>query len=259
VACFGKTYNLVFTVNLFNQTKMSSSPIEGAGLHIFVATCFTVWVVVDSLKRKSLAWGYAILSFVWLWCFSLPFYFAGRKLLPGETREGGYAWNVCKSFLLLWSFLLGYCLLAGMVNVSDHLGGQEMSDAAAAGAAIGAGIGVGLFFCLWIGVAIPTLVIGLLLKKNSIVEKGSPETEAASPFTSTAATPPPPAFKPAPSATTPPPQPAVVVSVARNGQNIGNFDLQTFRQNITTGVFLPTDHYWTQGMAGWELVANYKG
>jgi hypothetical protein len=229
---------------------MSSSPIEGAGLHIFVATCFTVWVVVDSLKRKSLAWGYAILSFVWLWCFSLPFYFAGRKLLPGETREGGYAWNVCKSFLLLWSFLLGYCLLAGMVNVSDHLGGQEMSDAAAAGAAIGAGIGVGLFFCLWIGVAIPTLVIGLLLKKNSIVETGLPVAPTTSP-----ALPHPPRDVAIAQATTP--QTAVLISVARQGKTIGSFDIASFKQNIAAGMLLPTDHYWKNGMAEWKLVADY--
>jgi len=238
---------------------MSNPATDSVGIHVFVATGFTIWVVIDSLKRKKLAWGYAIFSFLWMWWICLPFYFAGRKLLPGETREGGYGWNVCKFFLLLWSFLLGYCLLGGMVNVSNSLEGKEMGAAESAGAAIGVGLGIGFFFCLWIGVAIPTLVIGLLLKKNSIVEKGSPDAEAASPFASNSPTPPPAALKPAPTTSNPPPQPAVVVSVARNGQNIGSFDLHTFRQNITTGVFLPTDHYWTQGMAGWELVANYKG
>lgn len=238
---------------------MSNPATDSLGVHVFVATGFTIWVVIDSLKRKKLAWGYAIFSFLWMWWICLPFYFAGRKLLPGETREGGYGWNVCKFFLLLWSFLLGYCLLGGMVNVSNSLEGKEMGAAESAGAAIGVGLGIGFFFCLWIGVAIPTLVIGLLLKKNSIVEKGSPDAVAASPFTGNSPTPPPAELKPAPTISNPPPQPAVVVSVARNGQNIGSFDLHTFRQNITTGVFLPTDHYWTQGMAGWELVANYKG
>lgn len=230
---------------------MSSSPIESTGLHVFVATCFTIWVVMDSLKRKSLAWGYAIFSFLWMWWICLPFYFAGRKLLPGETREGGYAWNVSKSFLLLWSFLLGYCMLAGMINVSDHLGGREMSDAAQAGAAIGVGIGLGMFFCLWIGVAIPVLVIGLLLKKNTIVEAGLP----AAPTTSPVIPPPPRNVTIAPVT---PPQTSVLIFVARQGKNIGSFDIASFKQNVAAGMLLPTDHYWKNGMAEWKSVSDFQ-
>lgn len=225
---------------------MSSSPAGGGGIHVVVATAFTIWVVVDSLKRKKLAWGYAIFSFLWMWWICLPFYFAGRKLLPGETREGGYVWNVCKFFLLLWTFLLGYCLLGGMLNVSEHVSGKEMSDAAAAGAAIGVGLGLGMFFfCLYVGVAIPVLITGLLLKKNSIVETGS-ATPAATP-------------SPAPIAQSAGTAKVITISVARQGRNIGNFDVATFKQNVASGTILQTDHYWTQGMAGWELVSSFRG
>lgn len=236
---------------VIHEAHMSNAPIDSVGIHVFVATVFTIWVVKDSLKRQKLAWGYAILSFLWMWWICLPFYFAGRKLLPGETREGGYGWNVCKFFLLLWSFLLGYCLLGGIMNMSEHVSGREMSDAAAAGAAIGASIGVGMFFCLWIGVAIPTLVIGLLLKKNSVVETGLAEIAPATP-------PPANSVSVANAGPTTAPQSEVSISVARQGQTIGSFDLKSFKQNVAAGMLLPTDHYWKNGMAAWELIANYR-
>ena len=228
----------------------TSSPIDSVGLHVVVATAFTIWVIVDSLKRKKLAWGYAIFSFLWMWWICLPFYFAGRKLLPGETREGGYGWNVCKFFMLLWTFLLAYCLLGGLANVSNSLEGRTMGTAESAGAAIGMGIGVGFFFCLYVGVAIPVLITGLLLKKNSIIETG---TEVA-PTTTTAAAPTRPAATASPAA----PTAAVSISVARQGQNIGTFDAGAFKQNVASGSILPSDHYWKKGMAGWELVSNYR-
>jgi hypothetical protein len=231
---------------------MSTLSTSGVGIHVVVATAFTIWVVVDSLKRKKLAWGYAIFSFLWMWWICLPFYFAGRKLLPGETREGGYGWNVCKFFMLLWTFLLGYCLLGGMMNVSEQVSGKEMSNAAAAGTAIGVGLGVGMFFCLYIGVAIPVIITGLLLKKNSVIETGTPV--AATPTATPAPARPAAATPSAPVAQTG----EVSISVSRQGQNIGTFDAGTFKQKVASGSILPSDHYWKKGMAGWELVSNYR-
>lgn len=237
----------------------SSSPADSVGLHVVVATAFTIWVVVDSLKRKKLAWGYAIFSFLWMWWICLPFYFAGRKLLPGETREGGYGWNVCKFFMLLWTFLLAYCLLGGMVNVSNSLEGRQMGAAESAGTAIGVGIGIGFFFCLYVGVAVPVLITGLLLKKNTVVETGSPAaaTPAPAPARAASPTPAPTAAPYAPTQANTPSQ--VIISVARQGSNLGNFDVGSFKQNVASGVILPTDHYWTKGMSAWELVSKFKG
>ena len=235
-----------------------NSSLNGVGLHVVIASAFTIWVIVDSLKRKKLAWGHAIISFLWMWWICLPFYFAGRKLLPGETREGGYGWNVCKFFMLLWTFLLAYCLLGGMVNLSSSLEGKEMGTVESAGTAIGVGIGVGFFFCLYVGVAIPVLITGLLLKKNSEVERG--QTATPSPTTGI------PAASARPVAPATPSDPAaaasaatVSISVARSGQNIGNFDLISCKQKSASGEILANDHYWKQGMAGWELVSNFKG
>jgi hypothetical protein len=49
------------------------------------------------------------------------------------------------------------------------------------------------------------------------------------------------------------------VLVARQGKNIGSFDLNAFKQNVAAGLIIPSDHYWIQGMAGWDLVSNFRG
>lgn len=221
-------------------------------LHFLISGGFAIWVTMDSKKRGKLEWSHAILSFLLLWWACLPFYLAGRKLLAGETREGGYGWNVCKYFILFWSLLIGYCFLGGMMNLSDHLSQKEMNDAQTAGAAIAIGLGSGMFFCLWIGVVIPVGIIGLLMKKNSVIETGTPN---GAPTPNTQSAPPFPASRPASPETTSP----VTILVARQGKNIGSFDSNAFKQNVTAGLILPSDHYWTQGMAGWELVSNYRG
>lgn len=235
---------------------MATPPlINPFALNALVATAFTIWVIIDSLKRKKLAWGYAIFSFLWMWWICLPFYFAGRRLLPGETREGGYGWNVCKFFMLLWTFLLAYCLIGGILNVSDGLEGKQMGDIETAGTAIGVGLGLGFFFCLYVGVAIPVIITGVLLKKNTVVETGSNAAPApAATYVPTVAPLPAPAAQPA-SVTSG----NVIVSVARQGSNLGNYELTTFKQNVASGLILPTDHYWIKGMSAWDLVSNFKG
>lgn len=217
-------------------------------LHFLISGGFAIWVTMDSKKRGKLEWSHAILSFILLWWACLPFYLAGRKLLAGETREGGYGWNVCKYFILFWSLLLGYCFLGGMVNLSDHLSQKEMNDTQTAGAAIAIGLGSGMFFCLWIGVAIPVGIIGLLLKKNSVIETGN-QQGALTPAVQSI-----PALPVRPSVSN-----EVTVLVARQGKNIGSFDLNAFKQNVAAGLIIPSDHYWIQGMAGWDLVSNFRG
>jgi hypothetical protein len=61
--------------------------------------------------------------------------------------------------------------IAGMVGVSD-VAQKATSEAEQAGMAIGATIGLGMIFILWFIVLVAALVLGLFLKKSSIVEKG---------------------------------------------------------------------------------------
>jgi len=217
-----------------------------------------MWVIVDSFKRKNLTWvnviitfAYAIISFFWMWWICLPFYFAGRPLKPGETREGGYVWNVCKFFTLLWTFLLAFFLLGAMVNLMAGPKLVEMENVyAKAGAALGVGVGLGFYFCLYVGVAIPVMIIGLLLKKN-VTETGTSAADYAPPIQGNR-------IQTANTSSGVAVGEAGSISVARNGRSIGTFDVNTFKQHVASGLILPTDHYWINGMAAWALVSTYR-
>ena len=101
----------------------------------------------------------------------IPFYFAKRPLKAGEVREGGTAWNVTKSFAIFWTLFMFIAGVAGMISVSDIVN-TASSGAEQAGAAIGTAMGMGMILGLWFIVIVGALVIGLFLKKSSIVEKG---------------------------------------------------------------------------------------
>ena len=74
---------------------------------------------------------------------TLPVYFAKRHLKEGEVREGGTGWNVLKNFTLLWTLMMVVVGFAGLVGVSEVVGGAS-SGAEQAGAAIGATLGLGM-------------------------------------------------------------------------------------------------------------------
>lgn len=49
----------------------------------------------------------------------------------------------------------------------------------------------------------------------------------------------------------------MTIVVARDGQELGDFDKAAFEAKIAAGEILPTDHYWAEGMAEWEQVSEY--
>jgi|688.fasta_scaffold259650_2 hypothetical protein len=46
--------------------------------------------------------------------------------------------------------------------------------------------------------------------------------------------------------------------VSRNGQVIGTFDSNEMIAKVATGQVLPTDYYWTAGMAAWARVSAHE-
>ena len=44
--------------------------------------------------------------------------------------------------------------------------------------------------------------------------------------------------------------------ISRSGQPVGAFELAQLRQMYTSGVLLPTDHVWTEGMPEWQTLAG---
>ena len=132
------------------------------------------WVFFDAHKRRrhtlreAAVWAAGTLV---LWLFIVPLYFAKRNLKAGETREGGTGWNYLKSLVVLWTIVMAvvgvhYILAASEVASTAHTG------AAQAGAAIGITLGVGILAAVWLFPVVGALILGLVLKKASIVEKG---------------------------------------------------------------------------------------
>ena len=101
----------------------------------------------------------------------LPVYFAKRNLQAGEVREGGTGWNVIKNFALFWTLTVAVGAVAGMVN-AGQVADRATTQAQKAGAALGASLGMGMIFMLWFVVLAAALILGLFLKKSSIVEHG---------------------------------------------------------------------------------------
>jgi len=144
--------------------------------YLIVAAIFVhaVWVFFDAYKRRrhtlGEAAGWALGTLV-LWLFVVPLYFAQRHLRAGETREGGDGWNYLKTLAVLWTIVMlavgaHYILAASEVASTAH------TSAGQAGAAIGATLGIGLLAAAWFFPVLGALLLGLVLKKASIVEKG---------------------------------------------------------------------------------------
>ncbi len=138
--------------------------------YLILYAIFAIWVLVDAGKRKNnrIVWSLATLG---LGPLVLPVYFAKRNLKDGETREGGFGWNVLKNFTLLWTLTILIWGIAGMVGVSVIVG--ETGDGVEqAGAVIGGAIGLGMIALLWFVVVVAALLLGMFLKKTGVVEKG---------------------------------------------------------------------------------------
>jgi membrane protease YdiL (CAAX protease family) len=129
-----------------------------------------IWVFLDAKKRGNNAPAWAVASFL-IGIIVAPYYLAKRYLLAGEVREGGVAWNVLRYFAIFWTLSMVLVTFAGVGAVASDVPtfGNEYEEA---GYAIGATLGVGMLITLWFIVLVAALVLGMFLKKSSIVEKG---------------------------------------------------------------------------------------
>jgi hypothetical protein len=132
---------------------------------------FAAWVFFDARSRKMETAPLWAIGTVLVMIFVVPFYFARRSLKPGEVREGGTGWNVMKSFAMIWTVVMLCVGVSGMMAASE-VTLTAQSGAEQAGAAIGTALGMGMIMAPWFFVVTGALVIGLFLKKSSIVEKG---------------------------------------------------------------------------------------
>jgi hypothetical protein len=137
-------------------------------LVIYIAVA--IWVFLDAKKRliNGLPWAICTAIFGPL---VVPIYLAKRPLKDGELREGGLAWNVLKNFALFWTLTIVGGGLVGMVGAADAAKGAS-TDLEKAGAGCGMVMGVGLLAALWFFPMVSAIVLGVFLKKSTIVEKG---------------------------------------------------------------------------------------
>lgn len=133
-----------------------------------VLVAVTLWVAVDAVSRKnSLGWAFGALL---LNIIFMPLYLAKRNLKAGETREGGTGWNFAKYFALYWTAFMAIVAVSSMATLSNTPTLQNEYEQA--GYVIGTGIGLSMIFGLWFFVVLGALIIGLLVKRSSIIEKG---------------------------------------------------------------------------------------
>ena len=129
------------------------------------------WVFKDAQSRRMdnpIAWAVGIF---FIMIAALPFYYSKRNLKSGEVREGGTAWNVIKIFSLAWTVTMFIASIAGLISATSSVSPYG-SSAYQAGAAIGTAMGMGMMLMIWIIFLVGALVIGLFMKKSSIVETG---------------------------------------------------------------------------------------
>jgi 4-amino-4-deoxy-L-arabinose transferase-like glycosyltransferase len=130
-----------------------------------------LWVFFDARSRKvdqPVLWA---IGTCLLMIIVIPFYFAKRSLKDGEVREGGTGWNVTKYFAIFWTLFMFVNGVSSLMAVSD-VANKSSSGTEQAGGVIGTFMGMGVNLGLWFIVIAGALVIGLFLKKSSIVEKG---------------------------------------------------------------------------------------
>lgn len=130
-----------------------------------------LWVFFDARKRKMNQPALWAIGTFFIMVAVIPFYFAKRHLKDGEVREGGTAWNVIKSFAIFWTVLMAVAGIVGMMAAGEFVN-KTTTEAEQVGAALGTALGMGMIFGLWFIVLAGALVIGLFMKKSSIVEKG---------------------------------------------------------------------------------------
>lgn len=132
---------------------------------------FAIWVFFDSKNRRTGKGALWAVGALFAGVVVLPIYFAKRNLYAGEVREGGTGWNAVKIFALYWTLTMAVYGFAGM-GVASRAVSDASSSAEQAGATIGSMLGLGLLMGVWFAVLVGSLVIGLFLKKSSVVENG---------------------------------------------------------------------------------------
>lgn len=131
-----------------------------------IALVVAIWVGRDASTRQTqtapFLWGLGVFL---LLIILLPLYLAKRPLKAGEVRSGGEGWNFMKNLAIV---LTVYALVVGFLALIASASEATSAEDAAA-MVVGLVLIVGF---LWLILAGGALVLGLILKKSSVIERG---------------------------------------------------------------------------------------
>ncbi|CAA9356917.1 MAG: hypothetical protein AVDCRST_MAG93-7404 [uncultured Chloroflexia bacterium] len=137
-----------------------------------ISLVLAVWVGRDASRRQTqtapFLWGFGVLL-VWLLFF--PLYLAKRPLKTGEVRSGGRVWNFMKYLAIAVS---AYVPIVMVLALSD-VAAQATSVEEAVALVVSLMLLMGLVWMIFAG---GVLLIGLLFKKSSVIERGPTGTLA---------------------------------------------------------------------------------
>ena len=134
--------------------------------YLVVGGLFALWILADATSRR-LGWAAFLWAFgtLFLGPFAFPFYLAERPLREGESREGGTAWNVLCNFAMLWAMMMAVGSFTYLVELTNTTT-KVVTEAERAG------FGMGTLASLWVVPTAGAACLGILLRKDSVVETG---------------------------------------------------------------------------------------
>lgn len=137
-----------------------------------ISLVLAVWVVRDASRRQTqtapFLWGLGVLL---VWILFLPLYLTKRPLKTGEVRIGGGGWNFMKYLAITVTVYVPIVMILGLSEVAAQATSVEEAVALVV-------IFVLLMGLVWAIFAGGMLLIGLVLKKSSVIERGPTGTMA---------------------------------------------------------------------------------
>lgn len=131
-----------------------------------ISLVLAVWVVRDASRRQTqtapFLWGLGVLL---VWILFLPLYLTKRPLKTGEVRSGGGGWNFMKYLAITITVYVPIVMVLGLSEVAAQVTSVEEAVALVV-------IFVLLMGLVWAIFAGGVLLIGLVLKKSSVIERG---------------------------------------------------------------------------------------
>ena len=137
-----------------------------------ISLALAVWVVRDASRRQTqtapFLWGLGVLLF---WILFFPLYLTKRPLKTGEVRSGGGGWNFMKYLAIVFTAYVPIVMILGLSEVAAQATSVEEAVTLVV-------IFVLLMGLVWVIFAGGALLIGLILKKSSVIERGPTGTLA---------------------------------------------------------------------------------